>query len=316
LGDFSILINQFESLSAFSAGLTRLSTFLDKLENSSWAASGYASSNSENEVKPVFSMKTQYPLFSEHHQAVLQVKNLTLLTPDGQRTLLGAISTAKTTEHSASDDGHMAVNGGEGSLEGINYKLERGDRVLVVGPSGAGKSSFIRAISGLWRVGHGEVTWFSSEPLSKGVTNADSNNSIESAPKDVFFLPQKPYNLVGSLREQIMYPALESEGEGHSTAVKGTIETLQERIKFQELDLVLLDILKKVNLDSLASRVGSGDALQGLGVESDWSKVLSLGEQQRLAFARVLYNKPTVVFLDGKYSTAVSKFHCRFKDVI
>jgi vitamin B12/bleomycin/antimicrobial peptide transport system ATP-binding/permease protein len=62
----------------------------------------------------------------------------------------------------------------------------------------------------------------------------------------------------------------------------------------------LLALLDTVRLGSLASRMGSGDAKSGLYVTKDWSKVLSLGEQQRLAFARVLYNRPRVVFLDGK----------------
>lgn len=131
LGDFSILINQFESLSAFSAGLTRLSTFLDKLENSSWAASGYASINSdlsEQKLKSVFSMKTQYPILSEEH-TVLKVKDLTLLTPDGKRVLLGALNDLKTD---LTNDEHIAIQSGE-SPKGIDFSLERGDRILVVG---------------------------------------------------------------------------------------------------------------------------------------------------------------------------------------
>jgi vitamin B12/bleomycin/antimicrobial peptide transport system ATP-binding/permease protein len=280
LGDFSILINQFESLSAFSAGLTRLSTFLDKLENSSWAASGYPSGNgTEIFQKPLFSIKTQHPVFSRD-DVVLSVKNLTLLTPDGKRTLLGAISGSVKT--GSSDSVPVPLNGDSHPL-GIDFSLGRGDRVLVVGPSGAGKSSFIRAISGLWRVGYGDVTWFSSFQPGAAVTVTASQEPIieditsnQSAPKDVFFLPQKPYNLLGSLREQIMYPAVEAP----VNVTSGTIGAIQMRIRAQELDMTLLEILKKVKLDSLASRMGGGDDLAGLSVFSDWSKVSLLHSEQ------------------------------------
>lgn len=57
-------------------------------------------------------------------------------------------------------------------------------------------------------------------------------------------------------------------------------------------DTLLLDILRRVRLEGLAERVG------GLDANWDWSNVLSLGEQQRLAFARVLYNQPHTVVLD------------------
>ena len=54
----------------------------------------------------------------------------------------------------------------------------------------------------------------------------------------------------------------------------------------------LLELLQRVRLEGLAGRVG------GLDAHWDWSNVLSLGEQQRLAFARVLFNRPRVVVLD------------------
>jgi putative ATP-binding cassette transporter len=85
-----------------------------------------------------------------------------------------------------------------------------------------------------------------------------------------FFLPQQPYLQSGTLRSQLIYPSTKS---GLS-------------------DEALLDILQQVHLPQLAERVGGLDAVQ------DWEKLLSVGEQQRLAFGRVLVHQPDIVILD------------------
>jgi putative ATP-binding cassette transporter len=87
---------------------------------------------------------------------------------------------------------------------------------------------------------------------------------------DTLFLPQRPYLHSGSLRGQLLYPRA-------STPLS---------------DARLLAILDEVQLPSLAARVG------GLDAEQDWEKWLSVGEQQRLAFARVLVHQPKLVILD------------------
>jgi ABC-type uncharacterized transport system fused permease/ATPase subunit len=63
-------------------------------------------------------------------------------------------------------------------------------------------------------------------------------------------------------------------------------------------DDALLEVLEKVDLGQLAARAGDGDPSRGLQAVLDWSNTLSLGEQQRLAFGRVLVNQPRLVILD------------------
>ncbi|UVW29507.1 ABC transporter ATP-binding protein/permease [Massilia sp. H6] len=88
--------------------------------------------------------------------------------------------------------------------------------------------------------------------------------------EELFFLPQQPYLQHGSLRSQLIYPSAQSNLG----------------------DAELLDILDQVHLPHLAAQVG------GLDAEQDWEKLMSVGEQQRLAFGRVLVHQPGIVILD------------------
>jgi putative ATP-binding cassette transporter len=76
--------------------------------------------------------------------------------------------------------------------------------------------------------------------------------------------------VLGTLRDQLLYPNLSSETP----------------------DQHLQQILEQVNLANLAERVG------GFETELNWADVLSLGEQQRLAFARLLLTQPRYAILD------------------
>ena len=132
LGDFSIIINQFEALSAFSAGLTRLTTFLDKITNSSWEVVG---------SKSVFNM-TSIDIDSSaqtvEQDLLLTVRNLTVLTPDGKRTLIGGIhSFSSSPSSSSSSSAEEDTMQQQHAKQGIDFNLRAADRLLIVGPSGA-----------------------------------------------------------------------------------------------------------------------------------------------------------------------------------
>ena len=85
------------------------------------------------------------------------------------------------------------------------------------------------------------------------------------------FLPQRPYLPLGSLRRAIYYP-----------------QPVPENI-----DDNLAGLLERFGLQKLADQLDAVD---------DWSRILSLGEQQRLAFIRILLLRPDIVFLDESTS--------------
>ncbi|NDC36934.1 MAG: ABC transporter ATP-binding protein/permease [Proteobacteria bacterium] len=84
------------------------------------------------------------------------------------------------------------------------------------------------------------------------------------------YVPQRPYMVMGTLRAQLLYG--------------------QSRAGFTDREL--LELLEKVGLMDTYSRIG------GFEASVDWSNILSTGEQQRLAFARVVLARPRYVYLD------------------
>ncbi len=103
-----------------------------------------------------------------------------------------------------------------------------------------------------------------------GLWNAGTGCIVRPELEQMLFLPQRPYMILGSLRSQLLYPHNSSE----------------------IAELELYRVLRQVNLASLTNRVGGFDA------QLDWASVLSLGEQQRLAFARLLLSQPRYAILD------------------
>jgi putative ATP-binding cassette transporter len=201
----SLIIDKFDALSKFAAGIDRLDVFANALNQQ---AGGRRR------------IRTSY---ARSYNAGIMLSHVTVLTPDLKRTL----------------------------AKNVSFNLPPGTSLLIVGSSGGGKSSLLRAIAGLWSAGDGYIR--------------------RPPPSQMMFLSQRSYMIMGTLREQLMYPFRDNP-----------------RIPEKQLRAVL----EQVNLSDLPERVG------GFRVEIDWAKTLSLGEQQRIAFARVLLARPRFVSLD------------------
>jgi putative ATP-binding cassette transporter len=199
LGAVSLIIDNFESLSRFVAGIDRLHVMTEVLDAAPPAAG-----------------------IDRQEGRELHIKNLTVQAPGSDRVL----------------------------VEKLSLSVPEGGSLLITGASGCGKSSLLRAIAGLWTQGSGQV--------------------LHPPREDVFFLPQRPYLQVGTLRSQLIYPSTQSKLD----------------------DEALLKVLDEVQLRHLAEGEG------GLDRSQDWEKLLSGGEQQRLAFARLLVHAPRLAILD------------------
>eukprot|EP00163_Fabomonas_tropica_P007721 TRINITY_DN1740_c0_g1_i3.p1 TRINITY_DN1740_c0_g1~~TRINITY_DN1740_c0_g1_i3.p1 ORF type:complete len:1312 (-),score=323.71 TRINITY_DN1740_c0_g1_i3:3-3938(-) len=176
-----------------------------------------------------------------------------------------ARSKAERTRWPYSDSDSVAVEGvclktptGRTLISDLSFEVPYQQSMIIMGPSGAGKSSILRLVAGLWGFERG----FIERPSAIGRGG-------------LFFLPQHPYMITGTLRQQVLYP----------TAVSDAADVTDDH---------LLHLLQDVGLEGLPQRVGGWDC----ELDTDWENILSLGEQQRIAMVRLFYHKPLVAVLD------------------
>ncbi|XP_047986062.1 ATP-binding cassette sub-family D member 3 [Leguminivora glycinivorella] len=156
----------------------------------------------------------------------------------------------------------LVTPNGDVLIKELSFEVKSGINVLVCGPNGCGKSSMFRMLGELWPIFGGTLT---KPPKGK-----------------LFYVPQRPYMTLGTLRDQVIYP-----------------QTREEMVRRGRTDAQLNRFLEIVQLAYLTSREGGWDAVE------DWMDVLSGGEKQRIAMARLFYHEPQFAILD-ECTSAVS----------
>eukprot|EP00924_Labyrinthula_sp_SR-Ha-C_P005916 maker-scaffold_14-snap-gene-9.32-mRNA-1 protein AED:0.04 eAED:0.04 QI:91/0.5/0.33/1/1/1/3/0/597 len=121
-------------------------------------------------------------------------------------------------------------------------------------------------IKGMSGIGKTSLLKAISGIWARGTGRIEGNASLKT-----LFIPQKPYLCIGTLRQQVLYPDFELKVD------TGVLVKLFEQVGLKK-------VLETCNYD--------------LEARKDWAKILSLGEQQRVAFIRLFIQKPDLVVMD------------------
>ena len=147
-------------------------------------------------------------------------------------------------------------------LKGINIEILKGSTIGIMGSSGSGKSTFIDVLTGLLRPNKGEVL----------VDEQNIYLNLKSWRKKLGYVPQNIYLLDDTIKNNIAFG-------------------IQEHLIDQKL---INEALNKAGLNKFIKELPNG-------VETNVGErgtKLSGGQAQRIALARALYNKPSVLILD------------------
>lgn len=195
--------------------------------------------------------------------------------PEGSKALVPNSGKLIEVDHLIQFTGVPLVTpNGDVLIDSLDFTVQSGMNVLVCGPNGCGKSSLFRVLGELW-------------PLFGGTLH-------KPAKEKLFYVPQRPYMTLGTLRDQIIYPHSHED---------------MKAAGYTDADLERF--LDHVHLRYLVEREGGWDAVE------DWMDVLSGGEKQRVAMSRLFYHKPQFAILDectSAVSVDVEGFmyaHCR-----
>jgi putative ATP-binding cassette transporter len=257
LGNFNLLIGWQRNLSLFTTAYSYLPVvlpflvlfpqyFAGQIEYGDMVQANFAFTQIYAALSLIVSQMEQITNFAAGVERLSTFSDAVTPTPKP----VPGIITAEGDRFVLTDVTLLTPNRSRALFHGLTVDLRDQDNLVVVGQSGVGKSSLLRAIAGLWTQGSGEI--------------------LRPALQEIYFLPQRPYMLLGSLKDQLLYPRMRQE------------------IPEEELRRVL----QWVNLADLPERSG------GFEAELVWADVLSLGEQQRLAFARLFINRPGFAVLD------------------
>lgn len=148
---------------------------------------------------------------------------------------------------------------GKEVLNGINFKVDKGEKVIIIGPSGSGKSTFLRTLNLLESIDSGEII-FENDKINE-------KTNIDQYRQNIGMVFQS-FNLFNNLtvKENIMLAPV----------------TLKIKTK-EEAEKEAKKVLKKIGLKDK---------------ENKYPNQLSGGEKQRVAIARALAMNPKIMLFD------------------